>query len=110
MSMLFPESVRKDLSLYNRKFKSFNEENCKNWFKKKGNKDKYRDLGFIVKKKDTVFIFDMGVDNIAYAEVVDENNFNWESSIKFNRQNLKNNNEDKNLFTLINDLKYLNKL
>ena len=101
---IFPEKDRKYVIIEKRKFKLINKDSCKNWFYKKGNTDKYRDVGFKVEAGESIFIFAFGIDNIVYAKVDDETSFNWKNSIKLNRQNLQKNQKNKNLFTLIEDL------
>jgi len=103
IEFLFPETEREIVTIHE-EFDLFSQEKCRNWFLQKGNSDKYRDIGFKVKNKESVFIFAFGINNIAFGEVKNESEFNWKNFIKLNRQNLQKNQKDKNLFTLIEDL------
>ena len=85
-----------------REFKEFTQENCIRWFKKWKTKDKYRDVAFQTKIKGKKFIFALGVSNIIYKTYDEE--FEWKNP-QFSRQNLQKNNQNNNLFTLLNDLK-----
>lgn len=99
---LFPEDTRENCIIENREFKEFNEVNCIRWFQKWKTKEKYRDVAFKTTLNGKNFIFGLGVTGIVYK--LYDGNFEWNNP-KFTRENLQKNTEDKNLFTLIKDLK-----
>ncbi len=90
-----------DRSKFSR-FKMLTKEKMSNWLMKKGTKDKYRDVGFVIKVGTDIFIFALGVDNIAYGKINDSDINGW-WDIKTNRNNIQLN-KGKNLFAVIRDL------
>lgn len=98
---LFPQ--RKKLTTIYGNFSEFTLENCIKWFKKEGNS--YKDFGFEVFVKDSIYIFAFGLGNIVYGRY-ENNNFDWKNNIKTNRNNLIHN-KNKNLFSVIEDMQAL---
>ncbi len=102
---LFSENERRKLILQIKpnepkivEFDEFTITNCRNWFKQNKYSENYRDIGFVFKED---YYFGLGKDNISYGLCSD----GWKSDIN-NRENLKSNKDkEKNLFTLIRDLK-----
>jgi hypothetical protein len=94
---LFPESERTKLTLNGKTFKVFTKEDCRKWFKQIGQKDKYKDIGFMFNEK---YFFALGETNISYGLCAE----GW--NIKTNRKNLQTN-TGKNIFDVIDDLKKL---
>lgn len=98
---LFPRETREKLIFGNTIFKDFTNISCQNWVQKDGTSNTYKDIGFLFNKK---YFFALGKDNIAYGSFEK----GWKKNIKTNRNKLQQNN-DKNLFQIIDDLQQLAK-
>ena len=104
VSKLFPQEMRSELTRKGKTFQEFTKKNFLNWINKSGNKEKYRDVGFKIQIGDDIYVFALGVNNIAFGKLNGDINSWWDA--KISREELQGNCEN-NLFTIINNLKSL---
>jgi len=74
------------IELYDSK-KDFSEENCIKWFKEKGEKKSWRDIGFFFTYSDTKYIFLLGVKNI-YFGVYDASTKGINKDNRYNKESI----------------------
>jgi len=75
-----------ELELYD-KNKEFKESNCIKWFKEKGEKKSWRDIGFFFTSSDTKYIFLLGVKNI-YFGVYDDSTKGINKDNRYNKESI----------------------
>lgn len=91
----FEKYPQKRCKIDGKEFKEFTPNNCQNWFKKIGGKDKYRDVGIEIVIGNEKYIFALGVNNIAFGKST--NKFIFSENIISNR--------DEDVFIIIDKIK-----